>query len=113
MNSEWIKVIVAAIFEVLWVIGIKHSYNFWTWTGTVIAIMISFYGLIMAGKKLPVGTVYAVFVGLGTAGTVVSEILFFDQPFRLEKILLILLLLIGVIGLKLVTKDKVQEGDES
>ena len=113
MNTEWIKVIVAAIFEVLWVIGIKHSYNVWTWTGTVIAIMISFYGLIMAGKKLPVGTVYAVFVGLGTAGTVVSEILFFNQPFRLEKILLILLLLIGVIGLKLVTKDKVQEGEES
>lgn len=69
--------------------------------------------MIMAGKKLPVGTVYAVFVGLGTAGTVFSEILLFDEPFKLEKIVLILVLLAGVIGLKLVTKDKVQEGDES
>ena len=69
--------------------------------------------MIMAGRKLPVGTVYAVFVGLGTAGTVFSEILFFGEPFKVRKILLILLLLAGVIGLKLVTKDKVQEGDES
>lgn len=68
--------------------------------------------MIMAGRKLPVGTVYAVFVGLGTTGTVFSEILFFDEPLKMEKILLILVLLAGVVGLKLVTKDQVQEGDE-
>ncbi|QCR33474.1 multidrug efflux SMR transporter [Lysinibacillus sp. SGAir0095] len=113
MNIDWIKVIVAAFFEVFWVIGLKHAYDFWTWTGTIIAIFVSFYLMIMAGRKLPVGTVYAIFVGLGTAGTVFSEILFFGEPFKVEKILLILLLLAGVIGLKLVTKDKFQEGDES
>lgn len=69
--------------------------------------------MIMAGRKLPVGTIYAVFVGLGTAGTVLSEILFFGEPFKVEKALLILLLLAGVIGLKLVTQGKVQKGDES
>jgi paired small multidrug resistance pump len=113
MNTNWVKVIVAAFFEVFWVIGLKHADDFWTWNGTVIAIIISFYLMIMAGKKLPVGTVYAVFVGLGTAGTVFSEILFFGEPFIVEKALLISLLLAGVIGLKLVTTDKVQEGDES
>ncbi|MFK5707509.1 DMT family transporter [Lysinibacillus boronitolerans] len=113
MKTDWIKVIVAAFFEVFWVIGLKHANDFLTWTGTVIAIIISFYLMIMAGKKLPVGTVYAVFVGLGTAGTVFSEILLFGEPFKVEKLLLILLLLIGVIGLKLVTKDKVREGDET
>jgi paired small multidrug resistance pump len=113
MKTDWIKVFIAAFFEVLWVIGLKHADDFWTWTGTVISIVISFYVMIMAGRKLPVGTVYAVFVGLGTAGTVLSEILFFGEPFKVEKVLLILLLLAGVIGLKLVTKDKVQEGDES
>lgn len=112
MNTDWIKVFVAAFFEVLWVIGLKHADDFWTWSGTIIAIIISFYVMIMAGKKLPVGTVYAVFVGLGTAGTVLSETLLFGEPFKVEKILLILVLLVGVIGLKLVTKDKVQEGDE-
>lgn len=113
MNKDWIKVFVAAFFEVLWVIGLKHADSFWTWGGTIIAIVISFYGMIMAGKKLPVGTVYAVFVGLGTAGTVLSEVLFFGEPFKLAKVLLILLLLAGVIGLKLVTKDQAQEGAES
>ena len=113
MNTNWIKVFVAAFFEVFWVIGLKHADGFWTWTGTVISIIISFYGMIMAGRKLPVGTVYAVFGGSGTAGTVLSEILFFGEPFKVEKALLILLLLAGVIGLKLVTKDKVQKGDES
>lgn len=113
MNTEWTKVYIAALFEVLWVIGLKHADDFWSWTGTIIAIFISFCVMIMAGRKLPVGTVYAVFVGLGTAGTVFSEILFLGEPFKMEKILLILLLLAGVIGLKLVTKDKVQKGDET
>ncbi|WP_026675239.1 DMT family transporter [Alkalihalobacterium bogoriense] len=113
MNLDWMKVFVAAFFEVLWVIGLKHAHDVWTWSGTVIAIIISFYLLIMAGKKLPVGTVYAIFVGLGTAGTVMSEILFFGEPFKIEKILLVLLLLTGVIGLKLVTKQTIKEGSEA
>ncbi|SDH68973.1 paired small multidrug resistance pump [Alteribacillus persepolensis] len=113
MNVHWIKVFVAALFEILWVIGLTHAYDVWTWAGTVLAIVISFYLLIMAGKTLPVGTVYAVFVGIGTAGTVVSEIIFFGEAFQLSKILLILLLLAGVIGLKLVTEDKVEEGADS
>ncbi|WP_225229845.1 DMT family transporter [Sporosarcina quadrami] len=113
MNINWIKVVIAAFFEVFWVIGLKHADSFWAWTGTVIAIIISFYLMIMAGKKLPVGTVYAVFVGLGTAGTFLSDIAFFGEPIKLVKVLLILLLLAGVIGLKLVTNDKEKEGVES
>lgn len=113
MNTNWIKVVIAAIFEVFWVIGLKHADDFWTWTGTVISIIVSFYVMIMAGRKLPVGTVYAVFVGLGTAGTVFSDIVFFGEPFKSSKIILILVLLAGVIGLKLVTKDSVNEGVES
>lgn len=113
MSTNWIKVFIAAFFEVFWVIGLKHADDFWTWTGTVISIIISFYLMIMAGRKLPVGTVYAVFVGMGTAGTVFSEIIFFGESFKLSKTLLILLLLSGVVGLKLVTDDKAEKGDES
>ena len=113
MNTNWIKVFIGAFFEVLWVIGLKHANGFWTWTGTAISIIISFYVIILAGRKLPVGTVYAVFVGLGTAGTVLSEIIFFGEPFKVEKIILILLLFAGVIGLKLVTKDEIKSGADS
>ena len=105
MNTSWINVLIGSFFEVFWVIGLKHANGFWTWTGTVLSIIISFYLIIRAGRKLPVGTVYAVFVGLGTAGTVLSEVLLFGEPIKLEKILLILLLLAGVIGLKILTKE--------
>lgn len=113
MNKDWVKVFIAAFFEVFWVIGLKHANSIWEWTGTVIAIIISFYLMIMAGRKLPVGTVYAVFVGLGTAGTVFSDIVIFGEPFKVVKIILILILLAGVIGLKLVTDDNVKEGDKT
>lgn len=110
MNVNWLKVILAAVFEVVWVIGLKHADNFLEWTITVIAIIISFTVMIMAGRKLPVGTVYAVFVGLGTAGTVLSDILLFDEPLKIEKLILVGVLLAGVIGLKLVTPDAKTEG---
>ena len=113
MNKNWIKVLIAAFFEVFWVIGLTHAYDFLTWTGTIIAIIVSNYLMITAAQVLPAGTVYAIFVGLGTAGTVISEILFFGEPFNWAKIILIVILLAGVIGLKLVTDDKIEEGVEA
>ena len=106
MNKEWLKIFIAAIFEVCWVIGLKHASDFWSWAGTVLSIIVSFYVIITAGRHLPVGTVYAVFVGLGTTGTVLSEIFIFGEPFNFAKIALIVVLLIGVIGLKIVTPDE-------
>ena len=113
MNSNWLKIILAAVFEVVWVIGLKHADGFLDWAVTVIAIAISFTVMIMAGRKLPVGTVYAVFVGLGTAGTVLSEILIFNEPFSGAKLVLVGVLLAGVIGLKLVTPDSISERGEA
>ena len=112
MNTDWIKVIIAAFFFFCLVIGLKHASNFWEWTGTAVCIVVSFYLMIMAGKKLPVGTVYAVFVGLGTAGTVFADIIFFGESFKIAKIVLVMVLLGGVIGLKLEKKNPVPEGDE-
>ncbi|WP_028777496.1 DMT family transporter [Shimazuella kribbensis] len=112
MKATWTSVFIAALFEVIWVIGLKHADSILAWIGTILSIIISFYLMIMAGRKIAVGTVYAVFVGLGTAGTVLSDILFFDEPFQGEKLFLIFLLLLGVIGLKIVTKESTQKGEE-
>lgn len=101
----WGIVILAAVLEVGWVIGLTHSDTWWEWLITAIAVVITFKLLLDAGKALPVGTLYAVFVGLGTAGTVLSDIVFFNAPVEFMKILLIVVLLIGVIGIKLVTPD--------
>ncbi|ALV22633.1 MAG: multidrug efflux SMR transporter [Carnobacterium sp.] len=113
MNKQWGKVLLGAVCEVLWVIGLNHAANIWAWLGTLLAIILSFYLIIAASQYIPVGTVYAVFVGLGTAGTVFSEIIFFNEPLNISKLLLIFLLLAGVIGLKLVTEQKTEKGEVS
>ena len=113
MNLQWGKVLIAALFEVAWVVGLKHADSLGEWLITVVAIAVSFTLLIDAGNKLPVGTVYAVFVGLGTAGTVLSEIVFFNEPISTAKLILVGILLLGVIGLKLVTADAAPEGSEA
>lgn len=112
MNKAWIRVFIATFFEILWVIGVKHAFDFWTWSGTIIAIILSNYYLVTAGKKLPVGSVYAVFVGLGAAGAVFAEMAFFGEPLDFGKIFFIALLLIGVIGLQL-SESKEQERTEN
>lgn len=109
MNKTWLSVIIAAVFEVGWVIGLKHASGILEWGATVIAIIVSFTLMIMASRFLPVGTVYAVFVGLGTAGTVLAEIILFGSPIQLEKMALIVVLLLGVIGLKVLSKEKKKE----
>ncbi|GAA0422131.1 MAG: DMT family transporter [Bacillota bacterium] len=109
MNKNWIIILVAGLFEIGWVIGLKHSYNLFTWLLTVFAIYISMHLLIIASRKLPIGTSYAVFTGIGTAGTVIAEIVLFDEPFRMIKIVFIMVLLIGVLGLKMVTTTDERE----
>ncbi|SIT74388.1 DMT family transporter [Edaphobacillus lindanitolerans] len=107
--KDWWKIVIAAVFEVGWVIGLKHADSMLEWLGTAVAVYVSFYLLIIAGRTLPVGTAYAVFVGLGSAGTVIAEIVLFDEPINPAKLILIGVLLAGVAGLKLVTD---QGGEE-
>ena len=108
-SMAWLKIAGAACFEVVWVIGLKHASAPWEWLVTVISILISFYTLIAASSRLPAGTVYAVFVGLGTAGTVIADMVLFGEPFPVLKLALIAVLLAGVTGLKLATKDGPEE----
>ena len=102
MNRSWLYIVIGAVFEVVWVIGFKHADDYLSWIGTIAAVVISFAFIITATGKLPVGTVYAVFTGLGTAGTVLSEMILFHEPVEWIKLLLIAMLLAGVLGLKLV-----------
>lgn len=109
MTKQWLSVVLAGLIEVLWVIGLKHANNTLEWAGTIICILLSFYLMLQASKHMPVGTVYAVFVGIGSTGTVIMDMLLFGEPFKLAKVALIAVLLLGVIGLKLVTGDKQTE----
>ncbi len=109
---KWLKVILAGLVEIIWVTGLNNADSIFSWLFTLIFIILSFYLVINATKSLPVGTVYAIFVGIGAAGIVIVDILFFNQPFTFMKILLVTLLIIGIIGLKLSTTDDVEGGSK-
>lgn len=112
MNRYWLYILGAGILEVVWVSGLKYSNTIVEWGATILAIVGSFAVLIHTTNFLPIGTVYAVFTGLGTVGTVLTEIILFREPVNVYKILLIGTLLIGVIGLKVLTNDKSEPIDQ-
>ena len=101
MNKYWLMIVGASFFEVGWVIGLKHSQTIGQYALTLVGIILSFYYLIKATQHLSVGTAYAVFVGLGTLGTVLMDTVLFDAPVTGLKLMFIGLLMLGVIGLKL------------
>ncbi|MEK4425549.1 DMT family transporter [Solibacillus sp. FSL K6-1523] len=111
MTKYWLLVFLAGLIEIIWAMGLKYASTLWMWGGVVVLIVLSFYILIIANDKLPVATVYAVFTGIGTAGTVIVETIIFNEPLSLAKIGFIALLLVGVIGLKLVSNEPQETRD--
>ncbi len=103
MRKEWGYLLLAGALEVVWVSGLKYSAAWWEWGIIVAAMVLSFKALLEAAARLPLGTVYAVFTGLGTVGTVITEIVRYGEPVNVPKLLLIALLAAGVMGLKSVT----------
>ncbi|EIT84107.1 small multidrug resistance protein [Fictibacillus macauensis ZFHKF-1] len=106
MTKYWIYTLIAGLLEIVWVSGFKYAHDFWTWAGTALTLLLSFFLIMECLKKLPVGTLYAVFTGIGTAGTVVTEMVFFHEPVRIGKLILIAILLAGVLGLKALSGEK-------
>lgn len=103
----WIYLLIAGLFEVLWALGLKLSNGFEhivISVFTVIGMILSFYFLALALKSIPLGTAYAVWTGIGTIGTVILGIIIFNEPLNIAKILCILLVILGIIGLKLLTQ---------
>ncbi|WP_419677591.1 quaternary ammonium compound efflux SMR transporter SugE [Aliarcobacter lanthieri] len=103
---SWIILFLAGIFEVVWAVGLKYSEGFTKLTPSIITIVtmiISFYLLSLALKSLPLGTAYAVWVGIGTIGTVIAGIFLFGESMNIIRVISILFILIGIIGLKLTT----------
>lgn len=102
----WLFVIIGGIIEIFWVSGLKYADTFWLHCLTFAGILASFVLMILATKRLEVSVAYAVFVGIGAAGIVVAEMLIFGEKANLLRIALIIVLLIGVLGLKLTSKSE-------
>ncbi|WP_239615904.1 DMT family transporter [Cohnella mopanensis] len=112
MNRNWMLLVAAGICEVGWVSGLKHASSAGEWSLTAIGILLSFVGLIYCTRTLPVGTSYAVFTGIGAAGTVLAESIFFNVELDAAKLALIIVLIIGIAGLKMTTDSATREVEE-
>jgi quaternary ammonium compound-resistance protein SugE len=102
--SPWVLVLLAGLFEMAWAIGLKYSDGFSRpvpTTLTILGALASFWLLSLAMKDLPVGTAYAVWVGIGTLGTAILAVMLFGEPVNLVRVLGILLILGGIVALKL------------
>jgi quaternary ammonium compound-resistance protein SugE len=100
----WIMLFVAGLFEVGFAMGLKYSEGFtrlWPTLFMAAAGALSFYLLSGSMKTLPVGTAYAVWTGIGAVGTVVLGIVFLREPSDLFRLLSILLIVAGIVGLKI------------
>lgn len=102
-TQAWVLLLVAGLLEVGWAVGMKSTEGF-TRGGPTAAVLVtallSFYLLALAMKTLPVGTAYAVWVGIGAAGAAVLGVVLLGEPASLPRTLSLLLIVAGVIGLR-------------
>jgi quaternary ammonium compound-resistance protein SugE len=101
--NPWIIVLIAGMMETGWALGLKYSEGFtrfWPSVATVVLALGSFYLLSIAMKSLPVGTAYAVWVGIGAVATAVAAVILFQEPVNLMRVMGILLILAGIAALK-------------
>lgn len=105
----WLCLIVAGFFECGWAIGLKYTEGFSKMVPsllTVSAMAISFWLLSAAMKEIPIGTAYAVWTGIGAVGVAIMGMILFDESHDMLRILCLLLIVSGIIGLKLVSSTQ-------
>lgn len=104
MSANWVILIMAGLFEIFWAIGLKYTDGFSKLIPslfTIISMLISVWLLSLSLKTLPLGTAYAVWVGIGTIGTVIAGIFLFGDSVNSMRIISILLIILGIVGLKI------------
>lgn len=100
----WLSLLVAAVFEIAWAVGLKYTEGFsrpWPTLATVVCMVASVVFLGLAVRTIPVGTGYAVWTGIGAVGTAILGIVLFGEPSTLWRMASLLLIVTGLIGLKL------------
>ena len=99
----WIYLVIAGLLEIGWAIGLKYTHGFsrlWPSVATVACMAVSFVFLSLSLKTIPIGTGYAVWTGIGAAGTALFGIIFMGEPRDLARVLCLFLIVAGVVGLK-------------
>ncbi|WP_047518225.1 quaternary ammonium compound efflux SMR transporter SugE [Methylophilus sp. Q8] len=103
---NWVILVVAGLFEIGWAVGLKYTEGFtrvWPTVGTVLSMVISLGLLGVAMKSLPMGTAYAIWVGVGAVGTVILGIVLLGESAHPLRLISLALIVAGIIGLKFAT----------
>jgi quaternary ammonium compound-resistance protein SugE len=106
-STAWAILFVAGLFETGWAIGLKYSEGFtrlWPSVITVVSMAISVWLLSLSLKVLPVGSAYAVWTGIGATLTAILGVILFQESREVLKILFILMIVAGIVGLRFVGK---------
>jgi quaternary ammonium compound-resistance protein SugE len=101
--NPWVIVAIAGLMETGWALGLKYSEGFTRMVPSAITVVLalgSFYLLSVAMKTLPVGTAYAVWVGIGAVGTAIAAVFLFGEAVNAMRVLGVLLILAGIAALK-------------
>jgi quaternary ammonium compound-resistance protein SugE len=104
----WFLLIVAGVLEAGWAIGLKYTEGFTKPLPSVLTIagiVISMVLLAQSAKTLPIGTAYAVWVGIGAAGAAVLGMVLLKEPVSVARLFFLGLLLVAIIGLKMTMSD--------
>lgn len=104
LSNPWVLVVLAGLLETGWAMGLKYSDGFTKPVPsilTVIGALASFWLLSAAMKELPVGTAYAVWVGIGTVGTAIAAVILLGEPVTVLRVAGVALIVAGIVALKL------------
>lgn len=103
MLLAWICLLIAGLLEICWAVGLKYTNGFtnvWPSLFTIITLAGSMFLLAKAAQMLPIGTAYAIWVGIGALGTAVVGMMLFHETVSVARFLFLILLLVSIIGLK-------------
>jgi quaternary ammonium compound-resistance protein SugE len=102
----WVYLIIAGIFEMGWAVGLKYTQSFTKLVPsifTIVSMIVSVYLLAIALKTLPIGTAYTIWTGIGAVGTVLFGMIYLGESREFLRILFILFIVVGIVGLKVVS----------
>jgi len=104
MSKAWTLLVIAGLLEIVWAIGLKYTDGFTKLVPSIVtiaAMIVSMYLLAKASAELPIGTAYAVWVGIGASGAAILGMVLFKEPASLTRILFLTMLIVSIVGLKL------------
>ncbi len=107
MTMAWLCLLLAGLMEIGWAIGLKYTAGFtrlWPSVGTVLCMAVSFGLLSLSLKTLPMGTAYAIWTGIGAAGTAVFGMIFLGESREAGRMVCLALIIAGVVGLKVFSR---------